>query len=77
MTFPESARRLIAATYAYLGRLEEARIEAAEFMKVVPEFSIQKWANTEPFIDPRDLRRYVEGLRWPDPSLALRMTILR
>ena len=53
----------MAATYAHLGRLEDAHTEAGAFMKVVPSFSIEKWAKTEPFIDSHDLQRYVEGLR--------------
>ncbi len=47
MTLPDQARRLLAATYAHLGRLDEARSEADELMKVVPNFSIDEWARTE------------------------------
>ncbi len=43
--------------------LEEARSEAEEFMKVVPNFSIKEWARTEPYTDPDELQRYVNGLR--------------
>ena len=35
MTSPDQSRRLLAAAYAHLGRLDEARYEAEEFMKVV------------------------------------------
>ncbi|MDJ0958595.1 MAG: tetratricopeptide repeat protein [Arenicellales bacterium] len=63
MTAPQHARRLVAATYAHLDRLEEARAEAEEFMKVVPNFSIKEWAKTEPYTDPNELARYVDGLR--------------
>jgi len=62
MSAPEHARRLMAATYAQLGRLEEARIEAGEFMKLVPDFSIAQWARTEYYSDPDELRRYAEGM---------------
>ena len=57
------ARRILAATYAHLGRLDEARHEAEEFMKVVPNFSIKEWARTEPYTDPNELQRYVDGMR--------------
>ena len=32
-------------------------------MKVVPNFSIKEWAKTEPYTDPDELQRYVNGLR--------------
>ena len=63
MTAPDKARRVLAATYAHLGRLDEARHEAEEFMKVVPNFSIKEWARTEPYTDPNELQRYVDGMR--------------
>ncbi len=63
MTSPDQARRVLAATYAHLGRLEEAHSAAEEFMKVVPNFSIKEWARTEPYTDPNELQRYVNGLR--------------
>ena len=63
MTAPDHARRLLAAVFAHLGRLDEARNEAEEFMKVAPNFSIKEWAKMEPYTDPNDLQRYVNGLR--------------
>ncbi|MCH8113051.1 MAG: tetratricopeptide repeat protein [Proteobacteria bacterium] len=57
------ARRLLAATYAHLDRLDEARSEAEEFMKITPNFSIKEWARTEPYTDPNELKRYVDGMR--------------
>jgi adenylate cyclase len=59
---PEQVRRLLAATYAHLGRLEEARHEAQEFLKLVPGFSISEWAKTEPYTDQKELERYAVGL---------------
>ncbi len=44
-------------------RRAEARYEAEEFMKVVPNFSIKECARTEPYTDPNELQRYVDGLR--------------
>jgi len=63
MTTPGPARRLLAATYAHLGRFDAARSEVQEFMKLAPSFSIREWAKTEPYTDPNELERYVSGLR--------------
>jgi len=63
MTAPDQARRLMAAVYAHLGRLDEAHAAAGEFMQVNPNFSIEEWARTEPYTDPDELQRYVSGLR--------------
>jgi adenylate cyclase len=63
MTAPGYARRLLVATYAHLDRLEEARSEAEEYMKVDPDFSITTWAKTEHYTDPTERQRYVDGLR--------------
>lgn len=63
MTSPGQARRLLAAVYAQLGRLDEARIEAEKFMKFNPHFSIRAWARTEPYVDQNELQRHVEGLQ--------------
>ena len=32
-------------------------------MKVFPDFSIREWARTEPYVDPKELQRYVDGMR--------------
>ncbi len=63
MTEPGDSRRLLAATYAKLGRLEEARAAAEEFLKEWPHFSISRWAEYEPYQNPADLENYVDGLR--------------
>ena len=63
MTSPGQGRRLLSAVYAHLGRLGDARAEAEEFLKVNPGFSITEWARMEPYADPKELDRYVSGLR--------------
>ena len=63
MSATEHAGRLKAATYALLGRLEEARQEAAAFMQIVPGFSISRWARTEHYVKPGELQRYIDGQR--------------
>ena len=59
----DESRRLLAATYAHLGRLDHAQNEAEEFLKVFPHFSIKEWARTEPYTDPNELQRFVDGMR--------------
>jgi adenylate cyclase len=58
-----SAYRVLAATYAQLGRLEDARRAAAELLKLNPEFSIERYGSRAPYRDKALLARYVEGLR--------------
>ena len=55
--------RLLAATYAKLGQLEQARAVAKEFLEDYPHFSIARWAAAEPYENPADLEDYVDGLR--------------
>jgi len=59
----DESRRLLAATYAHLGQLEKAQDEAKGFMKVFPDFSTTEWARTEPYTDPDELQRFVDGMR--------------
>jgi TolB-like protein/class 3 adenylate cyclase/cytochrome c-type biogenesis protein CcmH/NrfG len=53
----------LASIYGHLGRMDEARAEAAEILRLNPDFSVkvasQRWA----FKDPARLRRIVEGMR--------------
>ncbi|TKB23033.1 MAG: tetratricopeptide repeat protein, partial [Mesorhizobium sp.] len=58
-----SAYRLLAATYAQLGRLEDARRAASELLKLNPEFSIERYSSRAPYRDKALLARYVDGLR--------------
>ncbi len=63
MTSPDQSRRLLAAVYAYLDRLDEARSAGEGYIMVNPDFSIREWARTEPYADPVELQRYIKGLR--------------
>jgi adenylate cyclase len=63
MTEPGPAYRLLAATYAQLGRLEEARRAASELLKINPDFSIERYTSRAPYQDKALLAKYVEGLR--------------
>ena len=63
MAQPGPAYRLFAATYAQLGRLEDAKHAVAELLKINPAFSISRFAAQAPYTNPNDLARYVTGLR--------------
>jgi TolB-like protein len=53
----------LAAAYAYLGREKEAHAEAAEVLRLHPDFSIAVYAKQEPFKNPADLDHLLEGMR--------------
>jgi adenylate cyclase len=53
----------LAASYVYLGREEEAHTEAAEVLKVDPEFSLERYEKTLPYKNKADTNRYVDALR--------------
>jgi class 3 adenylate cyclase/TolB-like protein len=57
------AFRLLAATYAQLGRPDEAREAGRNLLKVNPGFSIQRYITRAPYRDKSLLTKYVEGLR--------------
>ncbi len=53
----------LAASYAQLGSLDEARAQAAEALKLNPDFSIATFIKTEAYKNPSDLEHYLDGLR--------------
>jgi adenylate cyclase len=55
--------RALAATYAQLGRLEEARKALREDLRLNPEESISRIKAQIPVADPDFLERYFDGLR--------------
>jgi tetratricopeptide (TPR) repeat protein len=55
------ARKVLAASLAYLGRMEEARAEAEKFLKDNPSFSASGWASRAPFLHEKDRQHAVEG----------------
>jgi len=63
MAEPGPAYRLLAATYAQLGRLEEARQAARELLKINPDFSIERYSARAPYLDKALMAKYIEGLR--------------
>jgi adenylate cyclase len=63
MQNPDEGRRMLAASYAHLGMMAEAQAEAAEVMRLHPEFTIGRWRLRPPYRDSAILERYIEGLR--------------
>lgn len=63
MQNPAEGSRLLAANYAHLGMMDEARAAAAEVMRLHPHFTIRSWRHRPPYRDVRIIERYVEGMR--------------
>ena len=53
----------LAASYAQLGRDEEAREVATKILEINPEFSTKRWSKGYAFKDPADWEHYLDGLR--------------
>ena len=49
--------------YSELGRLEEAKAEAAEILKLVPNFSVEVYGERVPYKDPAQAERDMAALR--------------
>ncbi len=54
---------ILAFSYAQLDRLEEARAAAAEFQRLLPNFSLEGWKQIAAFKDPALLERDLAALR--------------
>jgi TolB-like protein len=63
MQNPDEGRRLLAASFAELDMMDEARNQAEKVMRLHPEFSISRWRHRPPYRDKAALERYLEGLR--------------
>jgi TolB-like protein/class 3 adenylate cyclase len=55
--------RLLAASHALLGHMDEAKYHAEQVIAVHPNFSIEHWRNIPPDKNPEPLKRFFEGLR--------------
>ena len=62
-SMPFWVRAYLAACHALSGRVECARDHAAQVVRLAPEFSLARFARKEPFKNPTDLQRLVDGLR--------------
>jgi TolB-like protein/Tfp pilus assembly protein PilF len=60
-THRSGSQRILAASLAQLGRIEEAKVEAAQFLAAHPQFSAQHWADTQPFQREADRQHFIEG----------------
>ena len=56
-------RRILAASYAQLGRYEEARQEAQRVLQAHPNFRVDRWSSVVPDLLESDVAHYAEGLR--------------
>lgn len=63
MQNPAEGRRLLAASYALLGRTAEAREQAGKILAARPDFTAAKWAAVQPDKYPEDTEHLAEGLR--------------
>jgi tetratricopeptide (TPR) repeat protein len=53
----------LAAAYAQLGRMEEAKAEATQTLRIDPSWSVQRVAHRLPLKDAATLARLVDGMR--------------
>ena len=53
----------LAAAYAQSGQLEEARAEAAEVLRINPDFTIERYKRLVVYKDPKDAEHRLDGLR--------------
>lgn len=61
LTYSTGSTRLLAASLAQLGRLEEAKEEGRRFLSMYPGFSIRYWADLVPFRHEVDRQHFVDG----------------
>jgi tetratricopeptide (TPR) repeat protein len=54
-------QRILAAALAQLGRMEEATLEAEQFLAAHSPFSVRHWANQMPFQRETDRQHFVDG----------------
>ena len=54
---------VMASCYSLSGRMEEARVAAAEVIRVNPKFSLEQFAKTTPHKDPAVRERFIDSLR--------------
>ena len=54
---------ILATCYSYAGRMEDARAEAAEVLRLNPNFSVERFEKTSPTKNPIRKKRFIEALR--------------
>ncbi len=63
MNNPTEGQRVLAASYAQLGRMEEARKEAARHKEAHPNFSLDRWSSVMPDRVESYRQHFYEGLK--------------
>jgi tetratricopeptide (TPR) repeat protein len=63
MRNPDEGRRMLAASYAHLDRMDEARAQARQVLNLHPNFTIGRWRHRPPYRDQAVLEHFIEGLR--------------
>src|SRR5215470_8574693 len=53
----------LAGAYSQSGQLEEARAEAADVLRINPDFTIESWKRLAVYKDPKDVEHHIDGLR--------------
>jgi TolB-like protein/Tfp pilus assembly protein PilF len=56
-------RYMLAWSYIYAGREEDALAQAAEVLRINPKFSVEQWAKTYPHVDRAVTKRHMEAMR--------------
>jgi len=57
------AHVMLTCSYSDAGREEEARAQAAEILRVTPNFTVEAWRRNQFFRDPAELERHAHNLR--------------
>jgi len=57
------ANRAMTAIYSMSGREEEARVQAAEVLRIQPKFSLKKFEKKIKYKEKTDKERYISALR--------------
>lgn len=63
MNNPTEGQRMLAASYAQLGHMDQARDMAARHREAHPNFSLDRWAKVQPDRLEEDTQHFVEGLK--------------
>ncbi|MBQ4825465.1 tetratricopeptide repeat protein [Leisingera sp. HS039] len=63
MNNPTEGQRMLAASYAQMGKMELARDMAARHREAHPNFSLERWTKVQPDRLEEDTQHFVEGLK--------------
>jgi TolB-like protein len=55
------SQRILAAALAQLGRMDDARADAQQFLAAHPLFSVESWARAQPFQHEADRQNFIDG----------------